>query len=436
MDIQKEYKRKLCTPEDTVTKIGSGDRVLLCSEPQALVEALYKQKDRFHPLYLYSMMGFANPGIYEKLYSDEGKDSFSVAISYMTKPEAQAIKRGIHVDHLLTHFSCIEEMFRERIQPDYVLCHVSPMDKEGYFYMGICPGPGRAVIDCGARVILQVNETLPSIHTKFNRIHISEAELLCERNTELAEIPDMSPTDLEKEMAKYIVERIDDGSVIQLGVGGVPSAVGNYLKDHRHLGIHTEVFTDVMRVLMEKGVVDNSRKQIRPGQSVAGFLQGTKETYRFAHENKDIYFDRLSWVNDPDIIGSNEHMVSINSCMAVDLRGQVCSECIGLDTYAGSGGQLDFVRGVRRSKGGKSFIAMRSCLEKGDGSRVSKISVTLPAGSAVTTPRNDIHFIVTEYGVAEMRNRTLSEKVKALIGIAHPEFREELTYQARKLLMI
>ncbi|BFL48651.1 acetyl-CoA hydrolase/transferase family protein [Lactonifactor longoviformis] len=436
MDFLNEYKRKCCSPGEAVAGIPSQSRVLLCSEPAALAEALYEQRERFHPLYLYSMMGIANPHIYQRLYSDGAEENFSVGISYMTKPEAQAIKRGIKIDHLLTHFSKIEEMFRERIRPDYVLCHVSPMDEEGYLYMGICPGPGRVSIDSGAKVILQVNRNLPMINTDFNRIHISEAEALCEMDTVLAEIPDMVPTELEKKMAQHIVERIDDGSVIQLGVGGVPSAVGNFLEHHRHLGIHTEVFTDVMRVLMEKGVVDNSQKQIRPGQSVAGFLQGTRDTYKFVHENKELYFERLSWVNHPETIAQNDNMISINSCMAVDLRGQVCSECIGLDTYAGSGGQLDFVRGVRGSKGGKSFIAMRSSLEKADGTSISKITLTLPPGSAVTTPRNDTHFIVTEYGVAEMRNRTLSEKAKALIAIAHPRFREELTYQAKKQLII
>ncbi|OUO79295.1 hypothetical protein B5F53_07345 [Blautia sp. An249] len=432
MNFTELYQKKRCSPVQAVSGVTSGQRVLLCSEPVTLVEALYQKRESFHPLYLYSMMGFANPGIYERLYGEEGIGHFQVSVSYMTRPEAQAIRRGVRVDHLLTHFGYIEEMFQEQIRPDYVFCHVSPMDEEGYFYMGICPGPGRVSIDRGAKVILQVNERIPRISTSFQRIHIREVEALCESSTVLPEIPDMEPTDLEVKMARHIVERIEDGSVIQLGVGGVPSAVGNFLMDHRHLGIHTEVFTDVMRVLMEKGVVDNSQKQICPGKSVAGFIQGTRETYRFVDENPEIFFDRLSWVNNPDVIGQNEKMISINSCMGVDLRGQVCSECIGLDTYAGSGGQLDFVRGVRRSKGGKSFIAMRSSLEKKDGTRISKITLTLPPGSAVTTPRNDVHYIVTEYGIAQMRNRTLKEKAEALIQIAHPQFREELTYQAQK----
>lgn len=436
MNLKYEYERKRCSAEQAVSDIESDKKVLLCSEPVTLVKALYEQKERFYPLYIYSMMGFANQDIYKRLYDLVAISHFKVAISYMTRSEANAIKSGIVVDHLLTHFGYIEEMFQEHIRPDYVLCHVSPMDGEGFFYMGICPGPGRVSIDCGAKVILQVNKNIPIINTDFNRIHISEVTALCEDDTELAEIPDMIPTQMEKQMAQNIVERIADGSVIQLGVGGVPSAVGNYLMDHKHLGIHTEVFTDVMRKLMEKGVVDNSQKQVCTGKSVAGFVQGTRKTFDFIHNNPDIYFGQLSWVNNPDTIAQNERMISINSCMAVDLRGQVCSECIGMDTYAGSGGQLDFVRGVRKSKNGKSFIAMRSCVEKKDGTCISKITLTLPLGSAVTTPRNDVQYVVTEYGVAELRNRTLSEKAKALIQIAHPQFRDELMYQAKKMLLM
>lgn len=436
MNVEALYIQKKCTKSQAVSTIESGKRVLLCSEPVALVEALYDTREKFQPLYLYSMMGFAHPDIYNRLYNSKGAEHFRVAISYMTRPESKALKEGIHVDHLLTHFSRIEELFQENIRPDYVLCNVSPMDEEGYFYMGICPGPGRKSVDLGARAILQVNQNIPKINSEYNRIHISEVEALCESSTVPAEIPDMEPSDLEKQMAKYIVERIEDGSTIQLGVGGVPSAVGNFLENHRHLGVHTEVFTDVMRSLMEKGIVDNSRKKIYKGQSVAAFIQGTKETYQFIDQNKDIFFDKLSRVNNPEIIAQNERMISINSCMGIDLRGQVCSECIGFDTYAGSGGQLDFVRGVRMSEGGKSFIAMRSVVTKKEGKMISKITLSLPEGSVVTTPRNDVHYIVTEYGVAEMRNHTLSEKARALIQIAHPAFREELTYQARKKMII
>lgn len=436
MSFVSEYKKKVMEPEDVVRHIKQGDKILLTSEPLAIVEALYKCRNAYDHLKIYTMMGFANKEITKRLYSKEVKDKFQVGVSYMTKEEAAAIKNGIKIDHLVTHFSRVESMFSEHLKPDYVVSNVSPMSEDGYFSLGICPGPARSCINKGAKVLIQVNENIPIINTEFNRIHISEVNGICEKNTELAEIPDMVPTELEENMANYIVERIDDGAVIQLGVGGVPSAVGNFLTNHKHLGIHTEVFTDVMRVLIEKGVVDNSQKNIKKGQSVAAFLQGSKETYKFVNENKDLVFERLSWVNDPDIIGANHNAISINSCMGADLRGQVCSECIGFGTYAGSGGQLDFVRGVSKSKGGKSFIAMRSFLKTKENDIESKITLALPMGSAVTTPRNDVDYIVTEYGIAEMRHRTLSEKARGLIRIAHPQFRDELEFYAKKALII
>jgi 4-hydroxybutyrate CoA-transferase len=233
-------------------------------------------------------------------------------------------------------------------------------------------------------------------------------------------------------MGGYVAERIPNGATIQLGAGAAPDMVGRFLENHRDLGVHTEMFVEAMAHLMKKGVINNSQKTLLRGVSVASFLGGGPVTREFAHKNRDILLKKISWVNDPAVISQIQDIISVNSCLGVDLRGQVCSESIGLSSSGGIGGQLDFVRGARRAKGGKSFIVMRSVLEKKDGTRLPKITLTLPKGSVVSTPRSDVMYVATEYGVAELQYRSVKERAHALISISHPDFREELTFEAKK----
>ncbi len=437
MTIQEQYQSKKCTPEEAVSRIKDHNSVFTCSEPVLLFEALFNQRNNYSDVRIITMLGFSGrPVIQNTLLSLEAEGHFSLASSTIGKGMQIAMAQGRNIDHLVTHFSNIEEMVTQQMKPGYVLVHASPMDKEGYFSMGVVPGAARAAIDAGARVIMQVNRNMPVLNTDYNRVHISKVEALCEGDTEMQEVPDKPPSEMEKIIAGKIIDRIPDGSVIQLGVGGVPLAVGLFLENHKDLGLHTEVFTNAMKILMEKGVINNSRKNLYKGISIAGFVQGTKETYDFVNNNKNILFRKLAWVNDPDTIAQVDNIVSINGCLAVDLRAQVCSECLGTSTSAGIGGQFDFVRGARKAKNGKSFIVMRSLVEKDDGTRISKISLTLPGGSIVSTPRNDVMYIATEYGVAELINRTAREKALALISVAHPDFREELSRQARNVGLI
>ena len=430
MDHKSTYLSKKRTPQDAVALVKDNSSVFLNCEPMALMTALKDQKDRFSRLYSHTMLSLRSTEAQEVMLSPEVDRRFFNVVCYYGKAEGETAKRGSPVEQVICSFSQYES-YIERIKPEYLLANVSPMDGEGYFSLGYAPN-GRVAIDAGAKVILQVNNHMPFITSDYYKVHISEVAALCESDHPVMEFFDAKPSKIDEEVASHIIERIPDGATIQLGIGGLPSAIGVFLKDHKDLGIHTEMFSDTMTRLMKQGVVNNSKKKLYPGVSVSSFFQGSKETNDFIHNNKDVLNKKLAWANDSEIIAQNNDMISINSCLAVDLRGQVCSESLGFNTSGGAGGQLDFARGARKSSGGKSFIAMHSVAEKKNGDRISKISLALPLGSIVTTPRTDVQYIVTEYGVAEMENRTVSERALNLIAIAHPDYREQLRFEAKQ----
>ena len=237
-------------------------------------------------------------------------------------------------------------------------------------------------------------------------------------------------------IAGHIVERVPDGATIQLGIGGVASAIGGFLKEKRDLGIHTEMFVNALVDLLKCGAANNSKKTLLPGKTVLGFSLGSQEMYDFMDHNPDIEARPFEFVNDPRVIAQNDNMISINGAMQVDLMGQVCAESIGPRQFSGTGGQADFVRGANWSRGGMSFLALPSTLTTKSGEVKSKISAVLPLGSVVTTPRADVQYVVTEYGVADLRNEPLDVRAKRLIAIAHPDFRDKLTYEAKQAGML
>lgn len=431
MGFKETYAEKKRLPQDAVAMIEDNKKVQTCGEPVALLKALNEQKDRFQDLYLYSMLGIMKREAIEVMYDPALAGHISLGLGFFSRWETGARAQGLSVDHLLAHFSQFEDMSEHYIKPDYLLANVAPMDEEGYFSFGTYPN-GRPAVDAGAKIILQVNEYMPSIYTDYHRVHISEVDALCECDDPIHEFKSFPPKEIDQQIAAHIIERIPNGATIQLGIGGVPGAVAMFLKDHKHLGIHTENFSNTMTALMKSGVVDNSQKTFCPGVSVTGIVQGDRETYDFISQNKDVVIKKMAWVNDPNNIAQNKNMVSINSCMSVDLRGQVCSESLGMNVSGGSGGQLDFVRGARKAPGGQSFIVMHSTVEKKSGEILSRISLTLEPGSIVTCPRNDVQYIATEYGIAELADRNLREKALNLIAVAHPDFREQLLFDAKK----
>jgi len=261
------------------------------------------------------------------------------------------------------------------------------------------------------------------------KIHLDEIDCIVEKDEPLIELKPPAIGDLEKAIGENVAKLIEDGSTLQMGIGAIPDAVLLFLKGKKDLGIHTEMFSDGVVALAEAGVVTNKKKTINTGKFVATFLMGTRKLYDFVNGNPDVVMHPVDYTNDPAVIGQHENMVSINAALQVDFMGQVNAEMIGRNQFSGVGGQVDFVRGASRSKGGKSIIALPSTAAKGT---VSRIASVLDAGAAVTTSRNDVHYIVTEYGAAELRGKSIRERAKALIAIAHPDFREKLTAQAKE----
>lgn len=323
----------------------------------------------------------------------------------------------------------------EGYQP-VVLATVSPMDEDGYMSLSVSAIYERDLIDQGAKVILEVNPNYPKTygHTK---VHVTEADALVESDRPIPCTSLKPYTEVDEAIGRNVASLIEDGSTIQLGVGNIPNAIANELKNKKHLGIHTEMFTETMVDLIECGAVDNSMKTIDKGKSVASFTLGSQKLYDFINNNPDVLFKSCTYTNDPYTIGLNDNFVSVNATLEIDLTGQAASETVGNKQFSGTGGQSETVQGAQRSRGGKSILAMHSTYMGKDenGNRVlkSKIVPFLAPGAVVTTPRNDVHYVVTEYGIANLQARNVKERAEALISIAHPDFRDALRRQAEEL---
>ena len=281
-------------------------------------------------------------------------------------------------------------------------------------------------------IIAQINPRLPRVFGDSHNYHVSTIDAFVMQEELLEDVQVPAPTPEEAKVAEFIVNRVNDGDTIQLGIGGIINAIAAGLESKQHLGCFTEMFSDAFVELQQKGVIDNSRKNFMPGVSVAGYSTGTQRLYDFIHENPSMYYTSYETVCNPALIAKNDNLVSVNTAVSIDLTGQVCAESIGARQYSASGGQFDFVRGVKNSKGGRGFIAVTSVAHTKKGP-VSKIVPTLAPGSAITSLRNDVHFIATEYGVVDLRWADIPTRAQRLISIAHPDFRDELTYEAKKL---
>jgi len=329
-------------------------------------------------------------------------------------------------------FSEIPRLFTNRILPvDVTLMQVAPPDEEGFCSLGISADYTLASSRSDRVTIAQVNVFMP--RTFGTKIHLDEIDCIVEKDEPVIELKPPVITDVERGIGENVAALIDDGSTLQLGIGGIPDAVLLFLTGKKDLGIHSEMFSDGVVALAEAGVVTNRKKTLHTGKFVATFLMGTRKLYDFVHENPDVLMQTVDYTNNPFIIGQHDNMVAINSALQVDLMGQVNAEMIGRNQFSAVGGQVDFVRGSSRSKGGKSIIALPSTAAKGT---VSRITCELDRGSAVTTSRSDVHYVVTEYGAVNLRGKSIPERAKALIQIAHPSFRDSLTEQAKQLKMI
>jgi len=429
-DWKQKYAKKIMSAEAALKQVKDGDRVVVghaCGEPPTLVDALVARAPELKNVEIVHMVAmgpakYAQPGM-------EG--SFRHNSLFVGAATRKAVSEGRAL-HTPCFFSEIPRLFNQGILPVGVtLMQLTPPDNEGFCSMGVSVDYTYAAAKAARTTITQINNFMP--RTEGTRIHLDQIDFIVEKDEPLIELKPPKIGDVEKAIGENVARLVEDGSTLQLGIGGIPDAVLLFLKDKKDLGIHSEMFSDGVLTLAECGVVNNRKKTINTGKYVVTFLMGTRKLYDFVDGNPDVFMQPVDYVNDPFIIGQHEKMVSINSCLQVDLMGQVNAEMIGRNQFSGVGGQLDFVRGASRSPGGKSIIALPSTAAKGT---LSRIACELDRGSAVTTSRNDVHFIVTEYGAADLRGKSIRERAKALIAIAHPDFREPLTAQAKEQEML
>lgn len=426
MNWREIYQSRLCTAEEAIRKaVQSNQRLVFghaCGEPQALVNALVDQAERLENVEIVHMVAMGEA----KYCQPEMEKHFRHNAIFVGNSTRKAVNEG-RADYTPCFFSEVPRLFIDGYLPvDVALIQVTKPDDHGYCSFGMSVDYTKPAASVAKLVVAQVNDHMPrTFGDSF--IHVSDIDYFVEESAPLLELPRPKISEVEERIGYNIAQLVEDGSTLQLGIGAIPDAALMFLKDKKDLGIHTEMFSDGVVELVEAGVITNKAKTIHKGKIVSNFLMGTRRLYDFVHNNPIIELYPVSYTNDPFVIAQNPKMVSINSALQVDLTGQVCADAIGTMQYSGVGGQVDFVRGASRSPGGKSIIAMPSTAM---GGKTSRIVASLNQGSAVTTTRNDIHYVVTEYGSVNLRGKTLRQRADALISIAHPDFRESLRREA------
>ena len=433
MDWKQYYQSHRMTALEAVRLIKSGDRVFLtgnCSVPLHLLSALVEYAPNLQNVELCQALTVAG----SEYVNPEMEGHLRVNSFFVSHNVRKAIHEG-RADFTPVLLSEFPLLFQKGILSlDVALVHISPPDEDGYCRLGIEAGLTRSQAESAKLVIAQVNKQMPSMmgDTLF---HVIQLGAIVEVDEPLAELPMTNDTDhqLVQRIAGFIAERIPDGATLQLGIGGIPDAVLGYLYEKKDLGIHSELFSDGVIDLVEKGIINGSRKTIHTGKITAGFILGTRRLYDWVHNNPLIEIRRTEYVNNPFIIAQNKNMVAINSAIEIDLTGQVCSDSIGTKIYSGVGGQMDFIYGASLSDGGLPIIALPSTTTLKDGTIISRIVPMLKPGAGVVTSRNHVHYIATEYGMVDLYGKTIRQRTQALISIAHPDFRDDLTAQAKQL---
>jgi acyl-CoA hydrolase len=421
MAFQDLYREKLTTAEKALALVRSGDRVYIqpgCAEPESLVRALVGRAPELRDVEIVHMMTLGCADYVNPEYSA----SFRHNSLFVGANVRNAVDNG-QADYTPIFLAEIESLFLSGEMPiDVVLLQVSPPDHQGYMSLGASVDCTLTAARCARSVIAEVNPQMPRTHGD-SFLNVRNVTAIVECSHPLLELPPTPYTDLHRKIAENVANLIPDGATLQLGIGGIPDAVLSCLGDHKDLGIHSEMVSDGIIPLIESGVINGEKKTLLKGKVVAGFVLGTKKLFRFIDDNPFFEFRTIQFTNDPFNIARNDKMVAINSALQIDLTGQVCSDSVGIRPYSGVGGQLDFVRGAARSKGGKPIIALPSSAKHGT---ISRIAPVLDPGAGVVTSRADVHYVVTEYGVAYLHGKTLRQRAEALIAIAHPMFRDEL----------
>ena len=433
MDHDKLYKSRIVSPEEAVRKIQSGQRIFLtgnCSVPQIILSALVDYAPELSDVEICQALT-VGPADY---VSSEMDGHLRVNTIFISGNVRDAVHEG-RSDFTPVLLSEFPLLFKNGVLPlDVALVHVSPPDEHGFCSFGIEVGLTKSPAESADILIAEVNQQMPrTLGDSF--IHVSRLDYLVPVDYPLQELlmGGGKPDEVVDKIASHISELIPDGATMQMGIGAIPDAVMKYLYDKKDLGIHTEMFSDGVIDLVNAGIITNTRKSIQTGKITAGFVIGSKRLYEWVDDNPIIDFHPTEYVNDPFVIAQNDRQVSINSAIEIDLTGQVCTDSIGPKLYSGVGGQFDFIYGASRSKEGVPIIALPSTAKLRDGTTVSRIVPMLKQGAGVVTTRNHVWFVVTEYGVADLFGKTIRQRSKSLINIAHPQFRKDLLKQATEL---
>ncbi len=425
-----QYRAKLCSPADAMALVRDGDMIIVptgAGEPPSLLTQLSEQRRQFRDVKVAQILALGNYSYLEQATAHHVRHA-ALFFGGASRPSGQ----GGWGDFIPNYFSEIPVLIeRGQMPADVVFSMASSMDENGYFALSLGADYTMAAVAKARAIVLEVNPNVPFAHGQCH-VHISQVTALVESSAPVREVglPTIGP--VQEAIGKYVADMIEDGSTLQIGYGGIPDAVVLQLSSKHDLGVHTEMIGDGILSLVECGAVTNRKKNFLPGKMVATFALGSQRLYRFMHHNPMLEMHPSNFTNDPYIAGQNDKLMSINATLQIDLLGQCGSESLAHLPYSGTGGQVDFVRAANRSRGGKSFIVLPSTAKN---DTISRIVPTLTPGTHATTSKNDINYVVTEFGVAQLRGKSARQRAAELIAIAHPNFRASLREQADKLLV-
>ena len=431
MSIQQTYQQKRTTAAEAVEVVRNGDFIIVptgVGEPPALLTALSDKRLDLHDVKVGQILAMRKYG-----YLDPATTHHVRHVAFFFGGATRAGGQAGWVDFIPNYFSEIPAQIEQgQIAADVVFSMASPMDEDGNFALSLGADYTMAALAKARAVVLEVNPNIPYAFGNC-RVHISQVTALVESEEPVLEVGLPKIGAVQEAIGKYVADMIDDGSTLQIGYGGIPDAVVMQLTHKHDLGVHTEMIGDGLLSLVECGAITNRRKNYQPGKMIATFALGSRKLYQFMHRNPMLEMHPVNFTNDPALAGMNDNLVAINAALQVDLLGQCGSESLGFAPFSGTGGQSDFVRAANRSRGGKAFIVLPSAA-KGD--TISRIVPVLAPGTHVSTSKNDVNYVVTEYGVAQLRGKSAKQRARELIGIAHPMFRNELTEQARTMHLL
>jgi 4-hydroxybutyrate CoA-transferase len=433
MDWEAIYQSRVVSADEAVRAVQSGNRIFLtgnCSVPRKLLAALVAYAPNVYDVEICQALTVAG----SEYVAPELEGHLRVNSLFISGNVRKAIWEG-RADFTPVLLSQFPLLFKEGILPvDVAFIHISPPDRHGYCTLGIESGLTRSAADAARIVIAEINQQMPRTHGD-TLIHVSDIDYIVPVDYPLAELPmnEDGCSDVVEKIAAYIAERIPDGATLQTGIGAIPDTVLTFMKDKKDLAVHSELVSDGIIDLVNAGVINGSRKNIHPCKIIAGFMLGTRRLYEWANDFPMIELHCTEYVNNPFTIAQNPRMVAMNSAIEIDLTGQVCADSIGPKFYSGVGGQLDFIYGAGMSEGGLPIIALPSTTTLRDGTVISRLTPMLKEGAGVVTTRNHIRLVVTEYGMVDLYGRTIRQRAQMLISIAHPDFRDELTYRAKTL---